>query len=75
MNEYYLLKEIQDLLKRVMAGMRRSIYAYLQLNGGHIERNVSYQRTYIRNMNILCFHINHLNEYLIFVIQPSIRWF
>ena len=38
-NEVDLPKENQDLLKRVMAGKRRRMQVYLQINGGHIEGN------------------------------------
>ena len=38
-NEIDLLKENQDLPKRVMARMRRRMQVHLQRNGGHIERN------------------------------------
>ena len=38
-NEVDLLKENQDLLKRVMAGMQRKMQVSLQGNGGHIEGN------------------------------------
>ena len=37
-NQVDLQKENQDLLERVMAGMRR-MQVCLQRNGGHIERN------------------------------------
>ena len=38
-SEVDLLKENQEMLKRVMSGMRRSIQIYLQSNGRHIEGN------------------------------------
>ena len=38
-DEVDLLKENQNSLKRVMAGMRRRMQVCLQRNGGHIEGN------------------------------------
>ena len=39
MNEVYLLKEDQDLHKRVMAGMLRKMQVCLRRNGEHFEGN------------------------------------
>ena len=44
-NEVDLLKENQNILKRVMAGMRRRIQVCLQRNGGHIDENGIWSRT------------------------------
>ena len=38
-NEVDILKENQDFIERVMAGMRRRMQVCLQKNGGHIEGN------------------------------------
>ena len=38
-NEVQFIKKNQNLLKRVMAGMRRRIQFCLQRNGEHIERH------------------------------------
>ena len=44
-NEVDLPKKNRDLLKRVMAGMRRRMRVCLQRNGGNIKGNGNYLRT------------------------------
>ena len=62
-NEDDLLKENQNLPKRVMAGMRRRMQVCLQRYGEH---NIIYRRklnltAYIINKNRQCFRIKHRN--------------
>ena len=38
-NEVNLLKGKQDLVKRVIAGMRRRLQVCVERNGGHVEGN------------------------------------
>ena len=58
-NEVDLLKENQNFLKTVMAGIRIRMQVSLQRNGGHIKKwqLVTY---YNRNKTIICLHIIYI---------------